>query len=77
MQKVKDLEKVAGYLGKKSENRLSISCIIIGNCNRLDIIDAERKARNPITILSPNDFYQKYKKDLEGEPKWLFDSKID
>lgn len=75
MQKVRDIEKIAGYLSKKSENSLPISSMIVGNCNKLDVIDVKRRARMPIAVLSPKEFYQQYKKDLEGEPRWLFDSK--
>jgi len=75
MRKAKDFENIADYLSRKIASSLPISSIIIGNSNKLDILDAKRRARIPTTILSPSEFYQEYKKDLEGEPKWLFDSK--
>jgi len=72
MQKVKSIGAIADYLSKK---QLPISAIMIGNCNKLDILDAKRKAKIPVAVLSPMEFYQQHKKYLEGEPRWLFEGR--
>lgn len=72
MREVRDLEKIASYLSRKSENSLNISLMIVGNCNSLDVIDVKRRTRIPIAIFSPKEFYQQFKEELKGEPLWLF-----
>lgn len=49
-----------------------VSSIVIGHCNRLDIVDAKRRTKIPIKFLSPDEFYEEYKEGLKGEPRWLF-----
>ena len=67
---VKNFGKIAHYL--KIEKNFSASAIIIGYFNELDMIDAKRRSGTPITFFTPRKFRQNYRKELEGEPRWLF-----
>lgn len=67
---IKNFERVGLYLSQ--EKNLNAEGIVIGSVNRLDIVDARRKSRIPVKFFSPYKFYIQHKKELKGEPKWLF-----
>lgn len=69
---VRNLGKISDYLVEKHGRNTLLSSIIIGYCNRLDIVDARRRANIPTIFFTPKKFYREYKADLKGEPKWLF-----
>lgn len=69
---VKNFNKIAEYLYEKNDKSLSISATVVGYCNSLDIVDARRRAKIEIEIITPREFYTEYKKELKGEPRWLF-----
>ena len=69
---VRNLSRIAGYLNEKIGKSLLLSAIVIGYCNRLDMIDARKRADVNITFPTPEEFYKKYRRYLKGEPKWLF-----
>jgi len=70
--KVRALGKVGEFLSRNPSNRFHISATIIGECNNIDKIDAQRMTRIPISFLTPSEFYTIHKEQLKGEPKWLF-----
>lgn len=69
---VRNFNRIAGYLCEKNGKTFSVSAIVIGYCNRLDRVDAGRRAKIEIAIITPREFYGKYRKELKGEPRWLF-----
>ena len=69
---VKNHGKISNYLIEKLGKSLLVSSILIGHCNKLDLIDAKRRAKVPFTFFTPNEFYREYKNRLKGEPRWLF-----
>lgn len=69
---VRNFNRIAGYLCEKNGKTLSVSAIVIGYSNRLDRVDAGRRAKIEIEIITPREFYRKYKNELKGEPRWLF-----
>ena len=69
---VRNHGKISDYLSEKFGSSLLVSSILIGHCNKLDIVDAKRRSKISITFVTPNEFYLEYKDVLKGEPKWLF-----
>ena len=69
---VRNFNRIAEFLCEKKGKTLSVSAIVIGYCNRLDIADAGRRAKIEVQIITPREFYRKYRKELKGEPRWLF-----
>jgi hypothetical protein len=72
LKQVRALGKVGEFLSRNPNNRLRISATIIGVCNDIDKIDAQKMTRIPISFLTPTEFYTIHKEQLEGEPRWLF-----
>lgn len=72
LRHIKNLNKISNYLVEKYGRNILVSSIVIGYCNKLDIVDAKRRTKIPITFFTPDKFCQEYKYDLKGEPKWLF-----
>jgi hypothetical protein len=70
--KVKAFGKIGEFLSKDKGDKLHISATIIGKCNFVDKIDAERMIRIPVSFISPKEFYDAHKNQLKGEPRWLF-----
>ena len=70
--KVKALGKIGEFLTGDKGNKPQISATIIGKCNFVDKIDAERMLQIPVSFISPKEFYDAHKNQLKGEPKWLF-----
>lgn len=69
---IRNLGKISDYLAEKYGKSVHVSSIIVGHCNKLDKVDARRRAKISTNFFTPKKFYQEYKPDLKGEPKWLF-----
>jgi hypothetical protein len=70
--KIRNLERITEYFGKKEGYDLRVFATIIGKYNEMDKIEAKRITKIPLYLESPADFFSKNKDLLKGEPKWLF-----
>ena len=67
-------EKISDYLYLNRNKLLKMKIIIIGKINKLDKLEAKRNTHISLIFFTPNEFYNKYKRQIKDEPRWLFTS---
>jgi len=69
---IRNFGKISDYIADEYGKNVLVSSIIVGHCNKLDKVDARRRAKIPTKFFTSKSFYLEYKADLKGEPRWLF-----